>query len=199
MNDTDLSGRARTLYLSELDTIVEHKNSPLNKTTHAINDMIGSIELLYEKEHYYPSVMLQYSLIDICGWLKYGESNPSSVTFKKWAKEYVLSQTPAVKFNVDDLWSARCGLLHMFSSDSRDYKRGMARGIAYSFTSKGYKQLIAYLKTKDLGGDSVPMDNEQFKNVLVEAAMAFRDELVEQPIDADILDRMKKLDWFVMA
>lgn len=171
----------------------------LERAKYIITDMIESINLLYSNSHYYPSVMLQYVLIDTCGWLKHGETSPNSAAFKQWVKDYVLLNSYNFLFNEDDLWSHRCGLLHMFSSHSRDFVSGRGKSIAYSFKSKGYPNLVEFLQKKDPQGHAVPMDAEKFKEAVVAGSNTFLLELSSySSIDENTQDRMNKLEQFML-
>lgn len=171
----------------------------VERVRYFVKEMVDSINLLYKNTHYYPSVMLQYILVDTCGWLKFGETTPASLAFKQWVKNYVLLNLYGFSFNEDDLWSDRCGLLHMFSSDSRDFASGKGRGIAYSFESKGLPRLIKLLEEKDSDGRTVAMDAEKFTNAVVAGSTAFLLELSSSvTIDKDIQERMKKLEQFIL-
>lgn len=172
----------------------------LDRAKYIINELISSVKLLYDSEHYYPSIMLEYVLIDTCGWLKYGGTNPTNKSFKDWVKKYILLESFSFPFNDDDLWSHRCGLLHMFSSESRDFSQGRARSIAYSFKSKGYDQLVKFLKVKDREGRAVPMDVEKFTEALLQGASKFLSELSSpNAIDENIEARLWQLEQFKLT
>ena len=110
----------------------------LDRAKYIVSELIESIKLLSDKEHYYPAIMLNYTVIDVCGWIKNGTTSPTNKSFKDWVKQYILLDAFDFPFNENDLWSHRCGLLHMYSSESRDFSQGKARSIAYSFKSAGY-------------------------------------------------------------
>jgi len=170
----------------------------LGRVQYFVKEMIDSINILYKNTHYYPSIMLQYILVDTCGWLKFGETAPTNIAFKQWIKEYVLLELYGFKFTEDDLWSHRCGLLHMFSCASRDFISNKARGIACSFKSKGLRRLIELLEKEDPEGRTVAMDAEKFKNAVVSGSTTFLLELSSSStIDKDIKERIDKLEQFI--
>ena len=171
----------------------------LERVKYFVNEMVDSINLLYKNNHYYPSVMLQYTLADTCGWLKFGETAPTKIAFKQWIKEYVLLKLYGFNFTEDDLWSHRCGLLHMFSCASRDFASNKARGIACSFKSKGLRHLTELLEKEDPEGRTVAMDAEKFKNAIVSGSATFLLELSSSStIDKEIQERMNKLEKFIL-
>jgi hypothetical protein len=173
---------------------------PLDRAQHIISELVESIKLLNEKEHYYPAIMLNYTLIDVCGWIKFGTTSPTNKSFKDWVKQYILLDILDFPFNETDLWAHRCGLLHMHSSESRDFMQGHARSIAYSFKSKGYDNLVELLKEKDPEGRAVAMDVEEFNTALFEGAMLFLDELSSSHInDEAITTRLGKLEQFKLT
>lgn len=171
----------------------------LQRVKYFVKEMMDSIDLLYKNTHYYPSVMLQYILVDTLGWLKFGETSPANIAFKQWIKNYVLIDLYGFYVTEDDLWSHRCGLLHMFSSASRDFAGGKARGVAFSFKSKGLPRLIKILEKEDPEGRTVAMDAEKFKNAVIAGSIKFFSELSSsRTIDKDIQERMNKLEQFIL-
>lgn len=169
---------------------------PLDRAKHIVEDLIASIKLLSEKEHYYPAIMLNYVLIDVCGWIKYGYTSPTSKSFKEWVKQFILLSEFNFPFNEDDLWSHRCGLVHMYSIESRDFSQGRARSIAYSFKSAGYDNLVAFLERKDPEGRSVAMDVEKFNEALFSGVLSFLKEFSSKDVDENVATRLGQLEQF---
>src|SRR5439155_802130 len=50
--------------------------------------------------------------------------------FKKWVEDYMTADSK-VAFTSEELWSARCGLLHTHTASSRLSRQGKARQLHY--------------------------------------------------------------------
>jgi hypothetical protein len=97
-----------------------------------VDEFALSIKLLLDARHTLPALIVLYTGIDIFGALLRPETelDTAGKYFKQWASDYLLanSQLPCT---ADDLWGARCGLLHTHTADSRESRRGAARQLHY--------------------------------------------------------------------
>ncbi|SUS07398.1 conserved hypothetical protein [uncultured Defluviicoccus sp.] len=106
------------------------------------------------------SLVIMYSTIDACGLLgaPANQSTATSKSFKEWVRKYVLT-FPGLEFNEVDLWSARCGVLHTFTSESDLSASGKARQLHYYTGDKSAPHIqtfIAFTKTHE-GGTHLPV------------------------------------------
>ena len=92
----------------------------------------SSIKDLFAKGETSPAILLIYAPIDILASLARptGRADTDRQFFKDWVTEYMLpdSQLPC---NADDIYAARCGLLHTLTAESRQARLGYARMIDY--------------------------------------------------------------------
>lgn len=87
---------------------------------------------LYKKKAVMPCLMLLYSFIDILAWLRYeSEQRKVGARYKKYLKSYLLPQSK-LGCTAEDIYSARCGLLHQYSAESDKVRTGAAKKIHYS-------------------------------------------------------------------
>lgn len=96
------------------------------------NDFTISIKILLDAGHTVPALILLYSATDFFVSLLRPESQPDTngSHFKKWAEDYMIEHSlPTI--TSEDLWGARCGLLHTHSPSSKVSRQGKAREIAY--------------------------------------------------------------------
>lgn len=92
-----------------------------------------AVKLCLEKRLQLPALILIYSWIDIMGWLNCDDSAEKSRTsFTRWVNEFLLPAKP-LPCNADELWGARCGLIHRMSPSSDLSDRGKVRQIAYAW------------------------------------------------------------------
>ena len=77
---------------------------------------------LYKRRSLMPCLMLLYSFIDILAWLRYkGEFNGVGCRYKTFVNEYLLPKSK-LKCSADEIYSARCGILHSYSSGPNETK-----------------------------------------------------------------------------
>lgn len=92
----------------------------------------GTIEDLFAKGQTTPTILLIYATIDILSSLARPMSRPDTHPqfFRGWVTEYMLpdSQLPC---NAEDIYAARCGLLHTLTAESRHARLGYARMVNY--------------------------------------------------------------------
>lgn len=105
-----------------------------------------AVDLCMSKRLITPSLILLYSGIDILGWLEYGDSLQSDLSFRNWVDFYMLPLSGS-SCNSTDLYGARCGLIHTFSPDSRLSKKKKARKLLYAW---GTSEIYALSKMIDL-------------------------------------------------
>jgi len=75
------------------------------------------------------------------------QASATGTSFKNWVKNYILSY-PNIEFNEDDLWGARCAVLHTFTSESDLSKANKVREIQYIAGKKeGMEPLLNQIRT----------------------------------------------------
>jgi hypothetical protein len=98
-----------------------------------VNDFTQSIAMLLNAGHTQPAMILLFTAIDIFASLRRleTETDTNGGYFKKWVEDYMIagSQRP---FTSEDLWGARCGLLHTHTAASKVSRQGKARQLHYS-------------------------------------------------------------------
>ena len=89
--------------------------------------LVYATENCIEKQFITPALILIYTGIDIAGWLDAeSDDTPVQESFIGWAQRYLLSAKP-LPCTAIELYSARCGLLHTLTPDSRLSTTGDAR------------------------------------------------------------------------
>lgn len=78
-------------------------------------EFLTAIQHCVQQDLTTPAVILIYSLVDIAGWLDGKGPRATAKSFKDWANRYLLSGNPPLECNADDLWNARCGVVHTMS------------------------------------------------------------------------------------
>jgi hypothetical protein len=94
--------------------------------------LIEAVTLCFERKLLNPALVLLYSGIDIAGWLDGDDSETVRDRFTRWADKYVLPVKP-LGCTALDLYAARCGVVHAFTSQSDLSLKGLADQIGYAW------------------------------------------------------------------
>ena len=116
--------------------------SPLESS---LTQVVVSIEMALQSKMYLPALILTYSGIDTAGWL--ASADPSErvgTRFCRWVDLWLLRAKP-LRCTSTDLYAARCGILHTFTSDSDFSVSGRARRICYASGVRTSQDLQARL------------------------------------------------------
>lgn len=87
---------------------------------------------LFASKHTLPGFLLLYTSIDIIASLTRPKhvNATSSKFFKEWVNGYMLPEGN-LKCNAEDIWGARCGLLHTLTAESNMSRHKGAKMINY--------------------------------------------------------------------
>lgn len=99
-----------------------------------IESSCGSYKLLLEKGYLGQALIVMYSTMDALGLLlaPIEQETATGATFKAWARKCFLPHAnPELDINDSDLWGARCGVLHTFTSEFDSSRNKTARQIQY--------------------------------------------------------------------
>ncbi|MBH3289511.1 hypothetical protein I5N29_03610 [Serratia marcescens] len=107
--------------MSEIDT--EKVMSDINKTAEAM-------KILLQNNHHESFLILLYSWLDRMAWLSVEAEASNGNDFKNWVNKYLLKDKN-FPCNADDLWAARCGVLHTGAAEANDTRSGKAKVIYY--------------------------------------------------------------------
>lgn len=101
------------------------------------------INLCIEQKLELPALVLIYCTMDTLGWL-YSDEPKANINqnFKRWVSRYVTDGSD-LRCTPDDLWGARCALLHTFTADSDLSAKGKARMLCYGWGNASISQLYA--------------------------------------------------------
>ncbi|MGA9779255.1 MAG: hypothetical protein ACLPRE_02330 [Limisphaerales bacterium] len=91
-----------------------------------------AIKMLLDAGHIQPALIVLYTAIDIFASLRRleTETDTNGNYFKKWIDDYMIAglQRP---FSSEDLWGARCGLLHTHTASSKASRQSKAQQLHY--------------------------------------------------------------------
>jgi hypothetical protein len=140
-------------------------------------DAVGT---LYAKQLYGHTLIVIYSAIDTMGLLDAppAQTSATSESFKNWTTKYLLSDQ-RIAFNVEDLWGARCAVLHTFSSQSDHSENGKAKELSYYLAHRGSAAEMEHLrsmKSSD-GGKYLHIRLDDFVEIFYLASQKFAHDL----------------------
>jgi hypothetical protein len=101
-----------------------------------IQQLFDAIDFCLQNSLWEPTLILVYSGIDAMAWLDRpaGQGDVTDTEFIAWCNRYVLAPADA-SINAEDLFAARCGLLHSHTAESRRHRQGKVRKVFYSRTT----------------------------------------------------------------
>jgi hypothetical protein len=93
-------------------------------------------------ERLFPALLLLYSSMDVVASFTrpIGQEDTSGEVFKAWIDRYMLPAS-GLKCRSEDLWAARCGMLHTLTIESKLSREGRARRISDVDRSSGVDRL----------------------------------------------------------
>lgn len=110
--------------------------------------LIRSLDHAEENHLVVPALVLVYSAIDSVSWLAADGSKDSGKYFRTWVAKWILKD-PRIKCSAEELYAARCGLVHTLTPTSSMTQKGV-RKIAYSWGSSDNALLDSVLKNGEL-------------------------------------------------
>ncbi len=134
-----------------------------------INQLLDTIDSVIREGAILPGLILIYSGIDIMAWLNRDNTNQGNQRsyFKNWVNNYLLPDS-GLNCNADDLYAARCAILHTYTSESDLSKDGKARKIFYACGPTDGDKLQQYINISSESGKTIVLHvdtlNNAFKN-----------------------------------
>ncbi len=104
-------------------------------------DSLEVLNLLQKHGNMTQLLIILYSAIDTMAWVGLSSGDITRKGFKDWVNHYLLPGTP-LRCTADDLYSARCALLHSHTAESSDTSKGTARQIWYYGKGKSEEFLL---------------------------------------------------------
>lgn len=109
------------------------------------NKMQNAILCLRDNGFSESALMLLYAAIDQMAWLSISDEVAGGKEFKEWVNRYMFARNRVglEQVSANDLWAARCGLIHTAAPESKDYfHRPPVRKIFYSIGIQGVNTSI---------------------------------------------------------
>jgi hypothetical protein len=163
---------------------------------YAAKTLIKGADACFRNQLWIPGLILIYSGINILASLNRYQTEENkkgidAILFKRWANTFLL---PGARLgcNSDELWGARCGLLHKYSSESEKSRSGKRKEIFYEFgdnpaTSKEFRAKCIKAGTKVI-------DISKLMTAFIRSVQRFNIYLGKNPRRAEVVyNRADKL------
>ena len=147
-----------------------------------LKELLGAIALCLQSGFPEGALVLLYSGIDTLGLLAaaQGTNDASRKTFEGWCQLYLVPRLKSIEGQTvapEDLWSARCGVLHTSTPVSKLSREGKAHELWYRFQGRMGVNLSVNAKLEPLG-----VEIEKLAVTFQEASLAFISDLGNDPI-----------------
>ena len=108
----------------------------LDEVVNGQRGMLAGINACMGVQCLVSAVTLMFSAVDALSALTrpIGQAETNGNVFKDWVSRY-LKPEKSLGCTSEDLWGARCGVLHLYSPDSRLSAKGVARPIYYQWNA----------------------------------------------------------------
>jgi hypothetical protein len=156
------------------------------KLGNTVEDDMRAVTVLLANELHIHALAAMYSSIDKMAWLATAGDESEGKDFKAWVTSYFINGQ-SLPYTANDLWAARCGVLHTGAAESRDYRKNHANLIYYlannEKTSAEVMDLITpYLSSEGISPSRVVL--VQYHELLreyIDALGRFQDALINDP------------------
>jgi hypothetical protein len=136
---------------------------------------------LFDQDQYGFFLVVVYSAIDTLGLLNAPpeQIEATGESFKAWVNEFLIPNASG-EYSADDLWGARCGVLHTFSTESRLSRQGKVRQLQYYLgSSETTQQFVEITSQMENGAHSAVHLGELGKSFFA-ASLQFQFALVSK-------------------
>jgi hypothetical protein len=114
----------------------------------AVTDVDTCIEHALKADMYMPALILIYSAIDAAAWLSCKDDEHTKQDFINWVDTWMLP-LKQLTCTATELYSARCSILHTFTSKAKLVRQGKARQICYISGASTIQDMEIILKRRN--------------------------------------------------
>lgn len=147
-----------------------------------VQDLIAAVRKLENDGLFMPALILTYSSIDIVAALDRPEhtASTSGAVFKAWVTDYLLKNSE-LTCTAEEIWGARCGLLHTHTLDSDRSRAGSVRTVSLVKSLK--PDVIRFIQREfdNQGTNTVVIDYDTFVSSFVFGVARFLESFRSDP------------------
>lgn len=144
--------------------------------------LLSAIEDCRGRKQVLPCLILLYSGIDIIASLERSDKEGTASAFQRWTNNYLLTEKN-LGCSSKDLYGARCGIVHTFSSSSDYTRTGKAREVIYAWGNASAVNLRAV--SQAAGRDNIVLDVDELIKVFRSGVNMFFADLSKDSMRAE--------------
>ncbi|WP_313499325.1 hypothetical protein [Stutzerimonas nitrititolerans] len=126
-----------------------------------------------------PALVMLYSAIDSVSWLACTTTKESGKAFKAWVTDWMLKD-PRIQCTAEELYAARCGLVHTLTPTSSLTQRGI-RKVAYSWGTASNRRLEELIDSVGANTELVPVHLSDLIQVFRTGMADYLEYVAEDP------------------
>lgn len=140
--------------------------------------LLTAIEACFKGKQILPGLILLYAHIDIVASLNRPASKDEGTRqdFKDWVNQYLLPGS-SLSCSVDDLYAARCGLVHSYIAEARLTRSGDAKQIFYAWGTAEGEKLQKRVKKVGLDSKAVVVHVDELLKAFIAGLDRFMEDL----------------------
>lgn len=157
-----------------------------------LDQQFSALSLLREARLPGPFLTIYFSTIDVYSSI-WSDGEADGARYKLFCERYICEHLPELTSN--ELWSARCSIVHTASSESRHTKKGVARELMFCWGPRGnHKSLDEFIMSLPNPRKYVGVSFEQLEEALKRGIASFADDINSDPkLTEDCMKRFVKI------
>jgi hypothetical protein len=156
---------------------------------------IDAIKQLVDANRYLQALVVLYSAIDTLAWVRLESGDVTRSSFCQWVDKYVVPEK-LIGCTAQDLYAARCGIVHSSTTESKLSRDGQARELWYAADSSSAERIKEYAQSVGSNAHVVPFT--LMVAAFTEGAMNFSEALTRNvELESRCIQRMKHWLRFV--
>ncbi len=151
---------------------------------------VDSVRHLVDANCYLQALIILYSAIDTLAWASLSSGDVTQSDFCRWVDTYLTPQSQ-IGCTSEDLYGARCALVHSSAAESRMSRQGRANELWYVTSPHSINRLESY--AEHIGVNAKVVYFTALIAAFGEGVMKFSQELASDPIrEAVCTERIKQ-------
>ncbi|HEX8454948.1 MAG TPA: hypothetical protein VF647_22920 [Longimicrobium sp.] len=139
---------------------------------------LEALTTLIRANHYTQALILLYSAIDAVAWASLPSGDVTRSAFCNWADQYMDPQS-SLGCSSEDLYAARCSMVHSSTAESKMSREGRARELWYATSPHSIPKLDAHRQA--VGSRATVVYFTAMVGAFAEGLMRFSDDLSADP------------------
>lgn len=153
-------------------------------------DTVDAVSSLVAANHYLQALVVLYSAVDTLAWVSVSTGDVTGADFCRWVDVYMKPQAQ-LACSAEDLYGARCALLHSGAAESKMSREGRANELWYVTSPHSVARLQAY--AQNAGNRAKIVYFTSLVEAFANGVMQFSDDLASNPNrHAQCSDRIKR-------